>query len=447
MRLIKTDTLELEEFSGQPPPYAILSHTWGEEEVSLQQFQDPASRTTRAGFEKITMTCKQAQKDGLDYAWVDTCCIDKSSSAELSEAINSMFTWYRESERCYAYLPDVPEDDDPWSAESTLPKSSWFTRGWTLQELIAPRNIVFYGEGWHRIGDKKDLQDQLERITKIDKHILQGGPLSKVSVAKRMSWAAHRKTRRKEDIAYCLMGIFNVNMPMLYGEGSKAFIRLQEEILKDSEDQTLFAWRATPDSAKAVPFRGILASSPDEFANCGDIVPFRHINSSRGAQKTIYVSKSAHETEPPRAPQLERQHAFYISHLPEDVQVGGVYPPTVTYSSKLHLLELGHWIQDKAAVELKVSWTTNRILILLWAAPIAGTPLYKFFYAVALTPPQDVKAIIEQFKRPKDVVHELIRPGKVQSFDMFCIELLYSDFVYYTMEAQNDMWEYTERPT
>ncbi|PMD46803.1 HET-domain-containing protein [Hyaloscypha variabilis F] len=275
MYLINAKTLELENFVGTPPEYVILSHTWGDDEVSYSDFQDTAKRLDQLGFRKIELTCTQAQRDGFNYAWVDTCCINKSSSAELSEAINSMFKWYRDAQKCYAYIEDLVAGD----MASVFGSCKWFTRGWTLQELIAPRKLTFYGPGWISIGEKDNLSQVLESITGIDKSILQHTlELSSISIAKRMSWAAGRKATRKEDIAYCLMGLFDVNMPMLYGEGEKAFERLQDEILKQTEDDSLFAWRATAGSA---PYRGLFAASPDEFQNSHKIVPFRNLSGGK----------------------------------------------------------------------------------------------------------------------------------------------------------------------
>ncbi|KAK3990675.1 hypothetical protein QBC44DRAFT_358106 [Cladorrhinum sp. PSN332] len=219
------------------------------------------------------MTCKQAEKDGLLYAWIDTCCIDKASSAELSEAINSMFKWYRQAVICYAYLADVSDvgdDDHHEASDSSFSASKWFTRGWTLQELIAPVKLRFFDSKWKRIGDKQTLESAIHIITRIDVEVLRGGNLKDVSVARRMSWASDRQTTREEDIAYCLMGIFDINMPMLYGEGKKAFIRLQEEILKEIGDESMFAWKAADDSLAL--YRGMFADSPSEFKDSFDIV-------------------------------------------------------------------------------------------------------------------------------------------------------------------------------
>ncbi|KAK0655719.1 hypothetical protein B0T16DRAFT_424448 [Cercophora newfieldiana] len=200
MRLINTATLQFEEFIRQNiPEYAILSHTWEEEEVSFADI--------------ILKTCEIAQSEGHGYAWVDTCCIDKSSSAELTEAINSMFKWYQNAKVCYAFLSDFPASAD---SNEALEICRWFTRGWTLQELIAPRDVTFFRQDWTK-------------------------PLRSIAVAQKMSWAAFRETTRVEDMAYSLLGIFDVNMPMLYGEGEKAFRRLQEEIIRSTSDLSILA--------------------------------------------------------------------------------------------------------------------------------------------------------------------------------------------------------------
>jgi hypothetical protein len=218
------------------------------------------------GYAKIQNTCAQALRDGFEYAWIDTCCIDKSSSAELSEAINSMYKWYKNARICYAYLSDIimPDDfrDSLFSASVCI--SKWFTRGWTLQELIAPGVVVFYDRDWRDIGTKTSRQQEISRITGIDIHVLSGNEPWSCNVAQRMSWASRRMTTRSEDIAYSLMGLFNVNMPLLYGEGgTKAFRRLQEEIMKGEEDYSLFAWAGNNPS---FPARwGLLAASPQQF--------------------------------------------------------------------------------------------------------------------------------------------------------------------------------------
>ncbi|KXJ86577.1 heterokaryon incompatibility protein-domain-containing protein, partial [Microdochium bolleyi] len=277
MHLLNVHTQVLELFLGTSrPPYAILSHTWGDHEAKFEDYCEettatpnhepqsqpqPRSRQARTRRETrqaprkalIAACCRKAIADGFNYVWVDTCCIDKRSSAELSEAINSMFRWYRESACCYVYLADVPAA--PFSASAR-----WFQRGWTLQELLAPRALKFFDAEWTWIGfslqevnPPQDWRLGLERavpnltvcisdITGISISQLQSGDLSSTCVAQRMSWASARETTREEDIAYCLLGIFDVNMPLLYGEGERAFERLQEEIIKKNSDQSIFAF-------------------------------------------------------------------------------------------------------------------------------------------------------------------------------------------------------------
>ncbi|OCK72907.1 hypothetical protein K432DRAFT_260321, partial [Lepidopterella palustris CBS 459.81] len=223
------------EFVGDTiPRYAILSHTWGadEEEVTFKDLVEGTGKS-KAGYKKIRFCGAQAALDGLQFSWVDTCCIDKSSSAELSEAINSMFRWYQNAAKCYVYLSDVaiggPIEIGMW--KSAFRQSRWFTRGWTLQELIAPTSVEFFSVEEERIGDKKSLEQTLHEITGITVQALQGSLLSRFSVDERMSWAAKRETKREEDAAYSLLGIFDIHMPLIYGEGrKKAFIRLQKEI-------------------------------------------------------------------------------------------------------------------------------------------------------------------------------------------------------------------------
>ncbi|EEU42739.1 uncharacterized protein NECHADRAFT_28110, partial [Fusarium vanettenii 77-13-4] len=239
MRLINIETLKLETFLGEVPPYAILSHTWGEGEVTLQDL-DSDDLEEKPGWKKIVGFCQTVTEHLSDpprYAWVDTCCIDKTSSAELSESINAMFRWYKESDCCFAYLQDVESEN-----LERLEQSRWFTRGWTLQELLAPVTVDFFDQDWDFIGTKVGLGERISQRTNIDIETLRTGDLSEASVSQRMSWASNRQTTRLEDIAYCLLGIFDISMTMLYGEGEKAFIRLQEEILKEYDDHTIFAW-------------------------------------------------------------------------------------------------------------------------------------------------------------------------------------------------------------
>ncbi|KAE8141025.1 heterokaryon incompatibility protein-domain-containing protein [Aspergillus pseudotamarii] len=247
------------------PEYAILSHRWGpaEDEITFDQINqaDHKDLLSKDGYKKITECCKHARKVNLTHVWVDTCCINKSNPGELSEALNSMFHWYRNAQVCYAYLADVNHGDDPFAAGSDFRKSDWFKRGWTLQELLVPLYVVFFNNRWEEIGTKSSLQPVITDITGIPKEVILMNSGREVSVAERMSWAANRTTARVEDQAYCLMGLFGVSMPMLYGEGEKAFERLQREILKVSDDQSIFAWTGDDTSSTS----GLLARSPQDF--------------------------------------------------------------------------------------------------------------------------------------------------------------------------------------
>jgi tetratricopeptide (TPR) repeat protein len=243
MRLLQVkdgDVFSLVERVGNNiPPYAILSHTWGadEDEVTFRDLVD-STGGTKAGYSKIRFCAQQATKDNLYYIWVDTCCIDKSSSAELSEAINSMFRWYYDAAKCYAYLPDVSTSGFT-KIDQSFQRSRWFTRGWTLQELVAPRLVEFFSVEGERLGDRASLLQEIHAITGISIQALGGSPLSQFTVNERLSWAHRRQTKREEDAAYCLLGLFDIHLPLLYGEGQKkAFIRLQKEIEESSKGQS-----------------------------------------------------------------------------------------------------------------------------------------------------------------------------------------------------------------
>lgn len=245
MWLINVETLELEEFLNETrPQYAILSHTWGDKETTFSKFVESVhvARSDR----KIFNTCSLTKNHGLKYAWIDTCCIDKRSSAELTEAINSMFRWYEDAIVCFVYLEDVLPST---SIAEGIRDCRWRTRGWTLQELIAPTKIVFFDSEWQPIGTKADLLKHLVDYTRIPVKVLtKDHPLALYEAASKMAWASERHTSRTEDLAYCLMGIFDVNMPLLYGEGKKAFQRLQQEILAKRPEISLLLWQGWTDS-------------------------------------------------------------------------------------------------------------------------------------------------------------------------------------------------------
>jgi len=289
--LVDDDVFEFKDFGEAPPRYAILSHTWEPTgEVTYQDALNPEKATTMDGYGKIWETCSLALAHQLDWAWVDTCCIDKTSSAELTESINSMFRWYEGAAVCFAFLKDLPpgpEDEEDGKRDTTgarggrvarprktqLARCRWFTRGWTLQELIAPVSVLFYDGAWVFRGDKADLQASLADITGVDVSALRRErPLKDFPLAHRMAWAAARNTTRTEDLAYCLLGLFDVNMPLLYGEGCKAFRRLQEEIIKRSDDLTIFAWSPLPGARSR--YCSALAPSPVAFRGSSAVEPF-----------------------------------------------------------------------------------------------------------------------------------------------------------------------------
>lgn len=316
---VRDQTLKYSHSEKQVPGgYAILSHTWGEDEVTFEEIRDlPAVKgqygyaavKEKSGYAKINHACGQSMFYGLDYAWVDTCesctqnkledvgttnidscglgCIDKRSSAELSEAINSMFRWYAGAAICFAYLDDLDRESvDVPAIAKNFRHSRWFYRGWTLQELIAPKDVEFYGKNWYPIGDKESLLPGLSDVTGISAAVLKDrNNLSRFSIAQRLSWAAMRQTTRIEDEAYCLLGIFDVNLPLLYGEGRKAYQRLQEEIIRASAtiDHSILAWTLpcewivpgrvwSFDENTPVEAATLLSPSPRCFRDAHDII-------------------------------------------------------------------------------------------------------------------------------------------------------------------------------
>ncbi|RII24868.1 hypothetical protein CUC08_Gglean005682 [Alternaria sp. MG1] len=249
--------------SKEIPPYAILSHTWGEQEVVFDDLKDIENAQRKEGYRKIRFCAQQAKLNGLDYFWVDTCCIDKTNSQELQEAINSMFCWYQKAEKCYVLLSDVENNSlegngslrRRWKA--AFRKSRWFNRGWTLQELLAPRSVEFFSKEGDLLGDKQSLKDTICEITGIPGEALLGKQVSEFSVAKRFSWAKDRQTTRDEDRAYCLFGIFGIHLPLIYGEGREnARDRLRSAVFLRHKDRNhdqeerlskIFSWLSAPD--------------------------------------------------------------------------------------------------------------------------------------------------------------------------------------------------------
>ncbi|KIH91965.1 het domain containing protein [Sporothrix brasiliensis 5110] len=341
MRLINTKTLELEEHFNNIPPYAILSHTWGVGEVTFSDWREGLETARKKeGFRKIELACQQAACDGYDHAWVDTNCIDKTSSSELSEAINSMFAWYRDAEVCYVFMKDVVvpgEDGNPmplvtpgetpppppgglkkYLADPTVRRafksSAWFTRGWTLQELLAPAKVLFFSYEWLPLATKETEGSLISDITDIDRtYIKRPDYVSTASVARRMSWMAKRRTTRIEDTAYCLLGLFGIHMALLYGEGHRAFLRLQEEIIRVSDDQTIFCWQATK--------MGLLP--PPSLSNTEDMVPAPA--GTGNATSTSSIQQDTH-----RQAELEQWTSILAPH------------PKVFRDSALYFAEFGN---------------------------------------------------------------------------------------------------------
>ncbi|KAH9913131.1 HET-domain-containing protein [Epithele typhae] len=277
MWLLSTSRAELQYFDSPetvPGGYAILSHVW-QSDVAEDTFQDLRKLYARCSeasscprdyvSSKTRQCCILAEQEGYQYAWNDTCCIDKSNDVELSESINSMFRYYAQAEICFAYLYDVPSGDvqNDSVCRHRFRISRWHERGWTLQELLAPESLVFFSQDWEVLGTKCDLAELLEEVTQIPREVLRHEQeITEMSVAQRLSWAATRRTTKVEDEAYCLMGILGINMPTLYGEGSNAFRRLQEEIMRQSTDMSLFAWGHHLDDTGTLPSSLVLQAPP-----------------------------------------------------------------------------------------------------------------------------------------------------------------------------------------
>ncbi|KAL4071205.1 hypothetical protein V8B97DRAFT_515417 [Scleroderma yunnanense] len=264
--------------------YVILSHCWGAPQHEVQ-FKEMRKFTTinkykrnairkRTGYKKIIDACKQARNHNLDWLWIDTCCVNKDSVSEPSQAINS-YRWLENSEQCYAYLHDVHDNVVPAeSNKDKFPNSNgwprWFSRIWTLQELVVPKSVHFFDHQWKYIGNKKSLSVTLEHMTRIPKTILTDGlSAERSSVAQIMCWAAGRRTSQFEDRAYSLLGLLGVYMSLLYGEGKHAFRRLQEEVIRRHNDYTIFTWSCSRKTGWSSSF---LAGDPSGFMHCSDIV-------------------------------------------------------------------------------------------------------------------------------------------------------------------------------
>jgi hypothetical protein len=299
MRLLNVKSYKVEKVKKRVE-YAILSHRWHDSEITFQNINDDITtaqlkddQEQSPQWTKIRGACAQAEKDGWEWIWADSCCIDRSSSQELNQSINSMFKWYREARVCYVHLWDTVKPTTPgadlfeWQrTDNVSPENTyvgkyaeWFTRGWTLQELIAPAAVEFYDTNWTYMGTRAGLATPISRITGIDRQYLAGKDTFKTAtVATRLSWQAGRVTLEDEDIAYSLVGLMEVELPTMYTEGKQAFQRLQEEILKNNPDESIFAWTIPPGKSLPTHSRrwasdqwGLLAPTPECFANSRDI--------------------------------------------------------------------------------------------------------------------------------------------------------------------------------
>jgi hypothetical protein len=304
MRLLQlkdNGTVSLTEYFGENiPPYAILSHTWGQdhEEVTFKDLTEGTGEG-KDGYRKLIFCGKQAAKDGLLYFWVDTCCIDKSSSTELSEAITSMFRWYHDAEKCYVYLPDTHVGANTIDVLS-FRNSRWFTRGWTLQELLAPTSVEFFSSDGVKIGDRVSLMQEIHNATRIPTRALQGTPLSFFGIDERMSWAEGRQTKREEDAAYSLLGIFNVQMSLRYGERREnAFSRLRRKIEKSSKERSSIS---VPQLQTLVEQQGRISMpspvmpSTVELASARESEPITHIDSLKRRKTLHNLEKDSEST-------------------------------------------------------------------------------------------------------------------------------------------------------
>ncbi|EJF60426.1 HET-domain-containing protein [Dichomitus squalens LYAD-421 SS1] len=349
MWLLRTDRAELVYFPRNfdaDGGYAILSHTWDEKgEQTFQDVRNIGEQCKRAGRNprddprlspKIRECCRLAEKHGFRWAWADSCCIDKTSSSELSESINSMFRWYSDAEECYAYLADVPGGSNLHAPNSAFRKSRWHTRGWTLQELIAPASVRFYSCDWEELGNRADLAELLADITGIALKIFtrETRP-SEYSVCMRMSWASQRQTTRLEDEAYCLMGLFDISMPTNYGEGEKAFMRLQHEIMQRDPDLSLFAWGYRLPCGDLSEHGIALSPGEDPGATLGCLLA----SSPRGFDLAVcYTPHLGTNASQPYPPHPEEQGA--IGAGPATVLFGHIELPRIsitTYGIKLRL--------------------------------------------------------------------------------------------------------------
>ncbi|KAK3988719.1 hypothetical protein QBC44DRAFT_397649 [Cladorrhinum sp. PSN332] len=313
MRLLNTTTFKITSYLNhtQAPPYAILSHTWSpdeDDEVTFQDLTSPGSARTyqrKKGWRKIAQACRYANAYGWHYIWIDTCCINKTDATELCDALNSTYSWYEAADVCYAYLEDVPALPTAASNGSGIKAwknrfrgSRWFTRGWTLQELLAPTFLEFVDQEWTPIGTREEWAGEVMLATGIGLRDMTG--FRECSVGTKLSWAANRQTARVEDRAYSLLGLLGVKMPLVYGEGEYAFTRLLLEVIRRYDDESIFVWRDTCQHKEGLdPFEAafrrslltmrsspVLAPSPECFRHSKGLTTHRFDTNRRGFTMT-----------------------------------------------------------------------------------------------------------------------------------------------------------------
>ncbi|KAM0246184.1 hypothetical protein ACHAQJ_010323 [Trichoderma viride] len=299
--------------------YGILSHRWlPKGEPTLKDMVEGTAKGP--GWDKLTLFCKRVFEYNLNFAWSDTCCIDKTSSSELDESIRSMFRWYRNASVCFIYLAKTTCIDD-------LPSDEWFERGWTLQELIAPPVIKLFDTKWERLANGSNDKNNRQMLRLLSKasgcperelHQFKPGPYY---VDERMTWAATRKTTRGEDIAYCLMGLFDVTLQTAYGEGAeRAFCRLIDMIMQSNGNTSVLNWAGKPASSHRSL---VLPSSPRCYVGRRPFNSVRKLDismTSRGLRIPlliipIYANSMEHLSDTT----IRGQFSFVDAHLAEGV--------------------------------------------------------------------------------------------------------------------------------
>ncbi|OQO10794.1 hypothetical protein B0A48_04094 [Cryoendolithus antarcticus] len=364
--------------------YAILSHRWHDDgeimyadilayphgpvtgwTLSADNSGGQLSVPRATSWQKLRHAMQQTKKDGLDYLWVDTCCIDKTSSAELSESINSMYAWYQQAVGCYAYLSDVPGDcpvltdasEHHW--KHAFVDSVWFGRGWTLQELIAPKIVHFFGAEWNYLGVMTDLVQTIAGSTAVHSKLLSGEcELEAFSMAQRLSWMAGRKTTRIEDEAYCLLGLLGVNMPLLYGEGRRAFTRLQEEVIRSNDDLSIFAWNAPGAEDPQMSRFSLFAPSPASFTGCEGMWRTRGYSSGNELHLTNVSMQGTLRITPcsSKVSDADNDYTFTQSFIPLDCELGSDFSRVVALT--VQRLKRSQAEQDSPYLIVHRAWSS-----------------------------------------------------------------------------------------